>query len=270
MCDAMSEIDLQAYLTRLGLSAVASDADGLARLQTAQMRMIVFENIDPLLGRTPSLKASALRDKLIRRKRGGYCFEQNALLGQALLALGFSIVPVLGRVRMGRPTRGPRTHAAWLVTCSGTRWLVDAGFGGPGSLVPLRLDTDRDQVAPNGIYRLTWDAVGGEHVVERQTPDGWLQLYGFDEVHVAQIDLRAANHLCATWHEQPFSTHLFVAGWSGDTRIGIFDRAITREGSETTKSRIPDRDHLAEVLCDQLAMPLTPEEITEIWAKIAG
>jgi N-hydroxyarylamine O-acetyltransferase len=137
--------DLSLYLKRLGLAAVPPGLDGLAALQAAQMRAIPFEAIDPLLGVVPDLAPGAIWAKLVLGGRGGYCLEQNALLGFALDALGHDATPVLGRVRLGAPEGGPRAHHAWIVTLPDGAYLVDAGFGGPGPAGPVRIDTAAEQ-----------------------------------------------------------------------------------------------------------------------------
>ncbi|HKV22355.1 MAG TPA: arylamine N-acetyltransferase, partial [Mycobacterium sp.] len=49
--------------------------DVLAALVAAHNRSIPFENLDPLMGiPVIDLSADALVDKLVRHRRGGYCF----------------------------------------------------------------------------------------------------------------------------------------------------------------------------------------------------
>ena len=89
--------DLATYLARIGLSDCAPTPTGLAALQRAQMETVAFENIDPFTGIVPELALDAVWTKLVLSARGGYCFELNALLGEALQAIGFDARPVLGR-----------------------------------------------------------------------------------------------------------------------------------------------------------------------------
>jgi hypothetical protein len=46
-----------------------------------------------------SLEPKAVEEKLLHQGRGGYCMETNMLLGMALMALGYSVVPLLVRLR---------------------------------------------------------------------------------------------------------------------------------------------------------------------------
>ena len=69
-------MDIQAYLSRIGLTNKPRPTlDGLRLLQDAHMRHVPFENLDILLGRPLNVSEGALFEKIISRKRGGYCFE---------------------------------------------------------------------------------------------------------------------------------------------------------------------------------------------------
>ena len=95
-------LDLDAYLARIGLGSPRAARDWpscIARTSPS----IPFENLDPRRGVPVSLEPDDLEDKLVRRRRGGYCFEQNLLLKAALEAHGFEVDLFLARVRVGRP-----------------------------------------------------------------------------------------------------------------------------------------------------------------------
>ena len=80
--------DLEAYLARIGYAGSrAGTADVLGAIHAAHAASIPFENLDILLGRTIATDLPAITRKLVHDRRGGYCFEQNALLGAALRAL---------------------------------------------------------------------------------------------------------------------------------------------------------------------------------------
>src|SRR5258706_2717127 len=82
-------VKLDAYLDRVGWrGARAATPDVLAGLLAHHMRAIPFENFDVLLGRLPKLELDALEDKLVARKRGGYCYEHTTLFAAALEELG--------------------------------------------------------------------------------------------------------------------------------------------------------------------------------------
>jgi hypothetical protein len=78
----------------------------------------------PILLDLPSLEA-----KLVAGRRGGYCFEQNALFAAVLDELGFAVTRLAARVRVGATVVRARTHMVLGVRIEGTQWLADVGFG---------------------------------------------------------------------------------------------------------------------------------------------
>ena len=265
----MTAFDLSRYLERIGLDTPQPTAAGLEALQTAQLRRIAFENFDPLLGIVPDLDADAIAEKIVLRGRGGYCFELNALLGMALDALGLSARRTMARVRMGASAGGPRSHLALLVDLDGRRYLADAGFGGPGPLSPLLLDHPDPQTVSNGVYRIRPDPETGERVVDRRTDDGWFALYGFDEAHVGQPDIAAANQLCATWDQMPFGAHLMLSGHDGASRLGVFDLMLTEDGPAGSPRRgFTNFGEFADTVTGRLGVAVPPAALQQVWARL--
>ena len=101
-------LDLAGYFERIGYDGAADPTlDVLQELITAHTRSIAFENLDPLLGvPVDDLGPEALVDKLVHRRRGGYCYEHNGLMGHVLEELGFGVRRFAARVVW--------THAAGL------------------------------------------------------------------------------------------------------------------------------------------------------------
>ncbi len=125
--------DLDAYLARIGIAeAKAPTAAFLDALIYAHQHTVPFDNLDVFAkGLTPSLAIADLFDKIVVRKRGGYCFELNALFGALLKALGFEVRPCMARVLL-RPIPYPLiSHRANIITIDGKRYFADVGFGGP-------------------------------------------------------------------------------------------------------------------------------------------
>jgi N-hydroxyarylamine O-acetyltransferase len=233
------------------------------------MHAIPFENIDPLLGRVPSLALEDITAKLVTGRRGGYCFEHNALFGHVLTALGHTPRAVLARVFDPSGRSGARSHHAFTVEAEGETWLCDTGFGGHGALAPLRLTTPAPQAAPNGTYRVRVDAASGETALDRQAGEDWVPLYAFDRAPVRDIDFEAANFLCARWADAPFSANLMVAFHSDAGRLALFNRAVTRGmPPETEQAHLVSPDDLDELLRTGCGLDLAKPQVAQIWAKI--
>ena len=90
MTSVATGLDLAGYLDRVGYRGSTDPTlDTLHLLVAAHNRSIPFENLDPLLGvPVADLGPGALTDKLVHRRRGGYCYEHNGLMGYVLEALG--------------------------------------------------------------------------------------------------------------------------------------------------------------------------------------
>lgn len=131
----------QAYLARLGLlsESLPPTRDSLVLLQRTHLERVPFENLDVVRRRPIALGAEAALDKVVRRGRGGFCFELNEAFRALLAHLGFAVVRIEGRVRV-QATGGfgaPFDHLALVVSLPDGDVLADVGFGdGPRAPLP--------------------------------------------------------------------------------------------------------------------------------------
>jgi len=102
---------------------------------------IPFENLDVLCGRPPRLDLESLQDKLVQRRRGGYCYEHTTLFAAVLEHVGFAAVPHSARVTMiADKSTAPRTHMLLTVALRAGTFVVDPGFGGLTPRLPVPVD----------------------------------------------------------------------------------------------------------------------------------
>jgi N-hydroxyarylamine O-acetyltransferase len=124
----------------------------LRDVQLRHLRTVPFENLSIALGEPIVLTEEALLEKIVDRRRGGFCYELNGLFGMVLAALGYRTTYLGARVFQPEGLGPPFDHLALRVDCP-EPWLVDVGFG-RHALHPLRLDVRTDQADPDGVYRL--------------------------------------------------------------------------------------------------------------------
>jgi N-hydroxyarylamine O-acetyltransferase len=226
--------DLAAYLDRIELTAPpAPTAAGLAELHLAHATHIPFENLDVLLGRPIRLDAASLHQKLVRQKRGGYCFEQNLLLASVLEKLGFRVTKLAARVSYRASSLLPRTHMLLRVDAEGESWLADVGFGGSGPLLPLRFAPGRDQRQFLWTYRLVKEA--DTWVLQGRQPDHWLDFYAFSMEPQEVVDYEVANYYVSTHPDSPFTRTLAAQLPTPEARYLLRNRELIVEragGSE--------------------------------------
>jgi N-hydroxyarylamine O-acetyltransferase len=113
-------VDVDAYLDRIEHPRVPVSATALRSLHEAHVRAIPFENVDVVLGTHPGLELGVISDKLVRRHRGGYCYEHAQLFAAVLERLGFAVQRRIARVQPHRP--GPRPHMILAGAPTGFGW----------------------------------------------------------------------------------------------------------------------------------------------------
>lgn len=200
--------DLSRYFARIGYDGPAAPTlDVLRRLHLLHPQAIPFENLDPLTGARVALDVPAVVAKLVERRRGGYCFEQNKLFHAALSQIGFHVTPLIARVRWQRPadTATAQTHMLLRIDVDGEAWIADVGFGGVTLTAPLRSTPGVRQATPHGVFRLVETELPDEIVCEFETANGWQPVYRFSGKPVEWIDYDAAN-----WFTSTFPASLFV------------------------------------------------------------
>lgn len=147
----MADIDVAGYLARIGADA----GTPLADLQRAHLLAVPFENLSVHLDQPYSLAPADLYDKIVTRRRGGFCYELNGLFALLLTELGHDVELRSARVARDEGWGPPLDHLALVVG----DLLVDVGFGAH-STYPLRLDTTKDQNDPGGVFRVVPRAHG--------------------------------------------------------------------------------------------------------------
>ena len=134
-----NNFSLTDYLHRIDYTGTpTADIETVARMMRRQLFSVPFENLDVQAGKIVSLVPEEIVEKIVGRKRGGYCYEVNGLFAMALESLGIPYQFVAARP-MFYPARRPRTHMALVLTLNGERWLCDLGFGSYGIRAPMRL-----------------------------------------------------------------------------------------------------------------------------------
>jgi N-hydroxyarylamine O-acetyltransferase len=255
-------LDLDGYFARIGWSgAAAPDLATLTALLSAHMRAIPFENFDALLGRRVHLDLDRLQAKLVRGRRGGYCFEHATLFAEVLSALGFRVTSHLARVVLFTPkAESSRTHMVNLVELPEGRFVVDPGFGGPAALVPIPLiDAGRAQPG-SGVSH--WFAHDGEDWILRGPgkdgpADLWVSLFSTDY----PVDFELSNHYVATHPDSVFTHNIMLNLFTADGRVSLMNRDVSeRQGVETRGWRVADRQALAALLVERFGIAL-PEAL---------
>lgn len=280
---------MEAYLARIGLTqAPRADAAGLAGLVQAHRQSIGFENMDVMLGRGIRVDVDSVWAKLVSgpARRGGYCFEQNALFGAMLKRIGFDARPLLGRVWLGMAWPGeaeampPMTHTFSLVTIDGASWIADAGFGG-SHVPPMPLINGAEVSTADGArHRLRRSGAPGEAkgawLLERagvaSATDGraaqhgdFQPQYSFGLGEVAPVDLELANHWTATRPATRFTSGCLASIVLEDGFASLSGRSLRMyAGGRGSTMELASARDWRSALADLFHVELTGQEVEQL------
>ncbi|UCH26235.1 MAG: arylamine N-acetyltransferase, partial [Trueperaceae bacterium] len=155
-------MEVKHYLERIGYRGpVDVSARTLASLQRAHLHTVPFENLDVCLGREIVLEPAALYDKIVVRRRGGFCYELNGLFAWLLTELGFEVTLLSARV-FGERGLGPEFDHLTLRVDLSEPWLVDVGFGDG---FDETLQIDRIMHTPFGVSKTAADLYTQEYAL---------------------------------------------------------------------------------------------------------
>ncbi len=260
---------IDSILRRIGHHGpVAADLGTLFALHRAWRQAVPYENLDIQLGRPISLEPDALFDKLVRRRRGGYCYEQNAGLAMLLRLAGFQVTMVeAGVLRAARGEAMWGNHNALLVDLDGRRWLADAGIG-DGFVEPLPL-REGPHTQGDLAYRL-----------ERLDPDTWrfhhhpggtVASYDFRLLPREIADFAARSREMSTSAESAYVTTLMAARPVAGHTLILLSRTLRRLGADGRTSRtIGDADEFARTLSTDFLVPLDDlgqDGVARLWHR---
>lgn len=243
---APGEVDVERYLARIGLRETPSvDKAGLALLQRAHLATVPFENLDIVADVAVRTDASWSLDKVVNRRRGGWCFELNGAFAALLRALGFNVLHLGAAVLHDGPNKVV-DHLALEVTLD-KAYLVDVGFG-ESFAEPLALNERGPQTDPAGTFEFI-DSSQGTTLTWHDDEGVPVPQYRFRRIHheLAEFD-EASSRLQSDpwlqWSNKPFATRLLDASVGGPAdRITLKrNRTTLRTANAETDTPVADDD----------------------------
>jgi N-hydroxyarylamine O-acetyltransferase len=234
----MDETTLAAYLERIGVPRPATvDAAALAALHRAHLLTVPFENLSIHLSEPISLDPGELLDKIVTRRRGGFCYELNGAFALLLQALGADVMQVGARVHGAAGFGPPFDHLALVVRLADGSgpWLADVGFGSH-SVYPLRFDSRDGQDDPAARFLLA------------DTPDADVDVLkdGQPQYRVERRARSLDDFGPTCWWQQTspgshFRLSTICSRLTENGRISISGRSLIRtRGGSRTEEQMPD------------------------------
>lgn len=241
--------DVDAYLERIGIEDRSFDIsrDTLSRLIRAHLLSVPFENLDVwATGETPSLATADIFEKVVNRRRGGYCFELNSLFCKLLCQLGFDAYMVSAYVVKDKDFLPTPSHCVVLCRLGEEKYLCDVGLGAgmPFYTLPLFEKTD------DGFF------------IEREgeffavyTPAGRTTL--FRDIEVQPVDLIPPNYHISQLPTSPFRINpaLRLAFIDGSASV-MGENFKLRRGDTFLEKKITSEEDLRRIIGEHFGIPL--------------
>lgn len=260
-------MQLQQYLDRISFGGKpAPTLDTLNQLLAHHVQGIPFENLDVQLGLPLTTNPADAYHKIVRNKRGGWCYEQNGLFGWALTEIGYEVTRIAASVmRAERGDAATANHLCLLVrpVDDDRTFLADVGFGG-SMFRPISLEASEHVQVPFGVGL-------------RRTDDGFWQFwedigkgeFSFD-FEEREADEDALQAKCKFLQEDPASN--FVQNFVAQIRLPDAHKSlrgkvlshVTSSGIETCE--VDSADQLLSVLDEVFGLDVPA--IADVWPRI--
>ncbi|MBO2533475.1 N-hydroxyarylamine O-acetyltransferase [Planifilum fulgidum] len=227
--------DVQAYLNLLDLAAPPKPTLAfLERLHERHLLRVPFENLNIHLKRPIRLDIPSLFDKIVRQKRGGFCYELNHLFHWLLRSLGYDSILVSARVKNERGGFNPEfDHLALIVTLD-EPYLADVGFGNAFRRpLPISGEVREDIGGAYRVRRLS----KGEYAMQRQSGESWSDAYRFTLVPRRIEDFMDMCRYHQTSPDSHFTRNRICSRATRTGRITLTDTAlkVTEGGEQKTR-----------------------------------
>ncbi len=261
-------MDVDAYLARIGLDhRPPPTLAGLTAVHRAHMLAIPYENLDVQLGRPVTIARPAIYEKIVGRRRGGWCYEMNGILGWALGELGFRVTRGTGAVmRVAAGAAAVANHLVLKVALDEGTYLADVGFG-DGPLEPVRV-AEGDFTSNGYVYGLTrtdadWWRLRGH-------PNGAAPSFDFDLAPADEARFEAKCAELQTALDSHFVLNLFCFRHKPGGTILLLRGRVLRT---TTPAGYTDRvlesaDDLVTTLRDDFGLDMP--ETASLWPKVVA
>jgi N-hydroxyarylamine O-acetyltransferase len=230
---------IQQYLARIGYTGDAPLCrETLDRLQTLHYETVPYENLDILAGKPISFRIEDLFDKIISRRRGGYCFELNGLYGWLLENLGFSVKDYMARFLLHEPDIPMRRHRVLAVSLNGQRFLCDVGVGLEVPRKAILLEEGAVQHDGFTPYKVMKDPALG-WVLWEEYKGEWIRYYSFTEEPQLPIDYIMPSFYCERHPDSIFNKEPMVAIMTPSGRRTLDGNVFKDHTPEGTVQTVP-------------------------------
>lgn len=249
-------MDVSSYLQRINYDGpLTPSAETLRQLHLAHLLAVPFENLSIHRREPIVLDDAALFEKIVRRRRGGFCYELNGLFAALLRELGFNVTMLSAEVANDEGEFGePFDHMTLMVTLE-ERWLADVGFG-DSFREPLLLDEREPQIQGNAAFRI--EETETHLLMSRRSENGdWQPQYRFTLVPYGYADYDEMCRFHQTSPRSHFTQKRICSRATIDGRVSLSEmRLITTGGRDRKEVELSSESQYAEALRDKFGITI--------------
>lgn len=255
------------YLRILNLHGRELDFKFLSDLVRRHVATFAFSSVGCQLGNDLPLDFESLYQRIVIKRRGGYCFEQNGLLFGILEELGFSPKIFLGRVIYNKDIHPGLTHRISMIEYGGHKYVIDVGFGHLGPSLPIPMSGIESHDG-RSTFRIA-ERSPGEYHMQVIKEGEFFSLYRFELARYGQADCELGHFFSHRHPDANFVNHLVVSLIGENETRSLVDLKYWIIGQSSTQSHtIRDAEELGRILVDELGVPVTDIESCQLYEKL--
>ncbi len=228
----------------------------LAQLHEHHILHVPFEDLNIHYGIPIELEIAKLFDKIVLRRRGGFCYELNYLFNTLLQQLGFQSIIISAKTFDSEGQLGPSfDHMCIVVALENQLWLADVGFGDL-FLQPIVIQSDSIQSDSRNYFKII------------PAEEEWLLLMSIDNIHFKKkyiFNLKEQSPenfklACYDKQHQPdshFVKNKICTKATPEGRITIFnDKLIITKNGKKSELFISDEKHLLKIIKEEFGIQM--------------
>jgi N-hydroxyarylamine O-acetyltransferase len=250
-------------LDRIGYRGPTTPTLGvLTDLQRCFLLSVPFENLDLHLGRSISLISDDLYRKIALHRRGGFCYECNALFYDLLVTLGYHVQYASARMAIG-PEIGPEFDHMILLVELDAQYLVDVG-NGQSCREPLALGSEHIARSEGIEYRVD-SSDAGRALYFRAANSDWAPRFWFDTTPRERIEFEPMCHYHQTSPDSVFTRMTLATIATPRGRVSLMGRQLTMtRGGDERKSELTSEAEISQCLHREFRIELEqlPQTLT--------
>jgi len=253
------------YLVALKIEKPVTTLEDVKALIRRCIAAFPFTSIPVLLKEELSLDLTQIVEKIVTRRRGGYCFEHNKLMYEVLRASGFEVKALFGRVLLNRDITVPKTHRSTLLTYEDERYLVDVGFGYDSPSMPIKFGPIPTTTHLGKSYRIK--AYEDDHFAFQTTVDDEpYTLYSFDLHDYNEADFEMGHFYSHKHPKAVFVNNLVISVILEDEIRTLVNNKYQKISATGSKKMIIDSpEFLKSVLEKEFDYPLRADEVQYLY-----